>query len=132
MAKLRSSSRGKAGFSVVELLVTAFQELRTGESREGVRLDRPQAALSTAEAVGVAYAAGLHAFHFGPGKLRAEDITQHLSGAVVKDAVDDLPRLSAYFDLVVKERAKRQGGAWGAFLESRKLLRDQALTTERA
>ncbi len=123
--KLLSRSKAKVEMTrdVLELLVTAFQELRTGESREGVRLDRPSTALSTAEAVGVAYAAGLHAFHFGAGKLRAEDVTQHLSGAVVKDATEDLPRLSAYFDLVVKERAKRLGGAWGAFLESRKLLR---------
>jgi MoxR-like ATPase len=128
----RSNVKVDMAKDVLELLVTTFQELRTGESREGVRLDRPSTALSTAEAVGVAYAAGLHAFHFGPGKLRAEDVVQHLSGAVVKDATDDLPRLSAYFDLVVKERAKRQGGAWGAFLESRKLLRDQTTTGEKA
>lgn len=122
--KLLSRSNVKVEMSrdVLELLVTAFQELRNGESKEGVRLDRPQSALSTAEAVGVAYAAGLHAFHFGPRKLRPEDITQHLSGAVVKDATDDLPRLGAYFDLVVKERAKRHGGAWGAFMETKSLL----------
>ena len=123
-AKLLARSNVKVDMTkdVLELLVTTFQELRTGESKEGVRLDRPSTALSTAEAVGVAYAAGLHAFHFGAGKLRAEDVTQHLTGAVVKDAVDDLPRLSAYFDLVVKERAKRGGAVWGAFMESKKLL----------
>jgi MoxR-like ATPase len=133
-AKLLAKSNVKVDMTkdVLELLVTAFQELRNGESKEGVRLDKPSTALSTAEAVGVAYAAGLHAFHFGAGKLRAEDITQHLSGAVVKDAVDDLPRLGAYFDLVVKERAKRHGGAWGAFMETKKLLRVESGTGEKA
>jgi MoxR-like ATPase len=123
-AKLLARSNVKVDMvkDVVELLVTAFQELRAGESQEGVRLDKPSTALSTAEAVGVAYAAGLHAFHFGAGKLRAEDIVQHLTGAVIKDATDDIPRLSAYFDVVVKERAKRKGGAWSALFEAKKLL----------
>ena len=61
--------------------MTAFQELRTGESKEGVRLDRPSTALSTAEAVGVAYAAGLHAYYYGSGKVTPADLVQHLAGA---------------------------------------------------
>ncbi len=107
---------------VIELLVTAFQELRSGESREGVRLEKPSTALSTAEAVGVAYAAGLQAFYYGTGKLTPSDMVQHLAGAVVKDSVEDLPRLANYFEVVVKERAKRQGGQWAALLEAEKLL----------
>jgi MoxR-like ATPase len=107
---------------VIELLVTAFQELRTGESREGVRLEKPSTALSTAEAVGVAYAAGLHAYYYGDGKPSPADLAAHLTGAVVKDAVEDLPRLAAYFELVVRERAKRRGGAWSALLEAGRLL----------
>ena len=106
----------------VELLVTAFQELRRGESREGVRLERPSTALSTAEAVGVAYAAGLHAFYYGDGTVRPADLVQHLGGAVVKDTTEDLPRLGRYFELVVRERAKRRGGAWKAMLEAQELL----------
>ncbi|MCC6557445.1 MAG: AAA family ATPase [Polyangiaceae bacterium] len=118
----RSRVKSELPRDVVELLVTAFQELRTGESREGVRLEKPQAALSTAEAVGVAYAAGLHAYYYGDGEVRPADVVQHLPGAVVKDASDDLPRLAAYFELVVRERAKRRGGPWSAMLEAGKLL----------
>jgi hypothetical protein len=118
----RSKVKSDLSRDVIELLVTAFQELRAGESREGVRLERPSTALSTAEAVGVAYAAGLHAYYYGDGKVRPADVVQHLSGAVVKDSTDDLPRLSAYFELVVRERAKRRGGLWGAMLEAGKLL----------
>lgn len=118
----RSQVKADLPRDAVELLVTAFQELRSGESREGVRLERPSTALSTAEAVGVAYAAGLHAYYYGDGKVRPADLVQHLAGAVVKDATDDLPRLARYFELVVRERAKRRGGAWGAMLEAQKLL----------
>ncbi|MBI4819344.1 MAG: AAA family ATPase [Deltaproteobacteria bacterium] len=107
---------------VVEILVTAFQEMRSGESKEGVRVEKPSTALSTAEAVGVAYAAGLHAFYYGTHKVEPAHMVQHLSGAVVKDAVDDLPRLANYFEVVVRERAKRHGGAWSALHEASALL----------
>jgi MoxR-like ATPase len=107
---------------VIELLVTTFQELRAGESREGVRMDKPKAPISTAEAVSVAYAAGLYAYYYGTGKLTPADIVQHLPGTVVKDVAEDLPRLLAYFEIVVRDRAKRQGGLWAAMLEASKLL----------
>src|SRR5262249_14452609 len=64
----RSKVESKVPRDVVEILVTAFQELRKGESKEGVRLEKTQTPLSTAEAVGVAYAAGLHAAYYGDGK----------------------------------------------------------------
>jgi MoxR-like ATPase len=123
-AKLLSRSNVKVEIprEVIELLVTSFQELRAGESKEGVRIEKPSTALSTAEAVGVAYAAGLHAFYYGDRRLGPADVVQHLAGAVVKDAVEDLPRLSSYFEVVVKERAKRRGGAWSGLLEAAKLL----------
>jgi MoxR-like ATPase len=122
--KLLQKSNVKAELprDVVELLVTAFQELRNGESKEGVRVEKPSTALSTAEAVGVAYAAGLHAFYYGSGKATPADVVQHVAGAVVKDAVEDLPRLHNYFEVVVRERAKRKAGLWPALLEAGKLL----------
>jgi len=118
----RSNLKVEMKREVIELLVTAFQELRRGESKEGVRLEKPTSALSTAEAVGVAYAAGLHAFYYGAGRLTPADIVQHLAGAVVKDNVEDLPRLENYFELIVRERAKKRGGAWAVLHEAGKLL----------
>jgi MoxR-like ATPase len=107
---------------IIELLVTTFQELRAGESREGVRVDKPKAPLSTAEAINVAYAAGLHAYYYGTGQLTPAELVLQLPGTVVKDAPDDLPRLMAYFEIIVRERAKQQGGVWGAMLEASRLL----------
>jgi MoxR-like ATPase len=109
----------------VELLVTAFQELRQGKSREGVHLDQPASALSTAEAIATLYTAALHAHYYGSGKLGVEEVMMHLPGAVLKDATEDAPRLRRYFETVVRERADKRGGAWAALLEaSRKLGRD--------
>ncbi|UQA59085.1 ATP-binding protein [Polyangium aurulentum] len=109
----------------VELLVTAFQELRAGKSREGVHLDQPASALSTAEAIATLYTAALHAHYYGSGTLGVDEVVMHLPGAVLKDATEDAPRLRRYFETVVRERAEKRGGAWAALLEAaRKLGRD--------
>ena len=109
----------------VELLVTAFQELRAGKSREGVHLDQPASALSTAEAIATLYTAALHAHYYGSGTLGIDEVVMHLPGAVLKDATEDAPRLRRYFETVVRERAEKRGGAWAALLEAaRKLGRD--------
>jgi len=49
---------------VVELLVTAFHDLRNGRTAEGTVVERPTAVLSSAEAVAVGYAAALDAYYF--------------------------------------------------------------------
>ena len=56
----------EVGADVAELLVQTFQDLRTGRTREGVSLSRPDAVMSTAEAVNVLHAAALEAAFLGP------------------------------------------------------------------
>src|SRR5208282_2536230 len=51
--------------SVIELLVTAFQDLREGKTAEGIQVEKPTSVMPTAEAVSVAMAAGLDAYYFG-------------------------------------------------------------------
>src|SRR5436309_4464597 len=53
---------------VLELLVTAFMELRWGKTDDGASVEKPQAVMSTAEAISVTFACGLEAFHFGNGQ----------------------------------------------------------------
>lgn len=109
----------------VELLVTAFQELRTGRSREGAELGEPLPTLSTAEAIATLYTTALHAHYYGSGEPSAAEVAMHLPGAVLKDAVEDAPRLRRYVETVVRERAEREGGAWRALFDAaRKLGRD--------
>ncbi len=93
---------------VVDLLVTAFNELRSGTSAEGVAIDRPSAVLSTAEAVAVTYAACLDAAYLGDGRLTGRQVGRQLIGTILKDNPDDAGRLRSYLDVVVKRRS----GPW--------------------
>ena len=100
----------------ITVLVTVFQDLRAGKTADAVPVERPTAVMSTAEAVSVALSSGLDAFYYGNKKLTAESVARHLAAAVLKDQADDLAKLRHYFDVVVKERGEKKGGAWAASL----------------
>ncbi len=104
---------------MTEVLVTTFHELRAGRSSDGNALEPLTTAMSTAEAVATAYAAGLHAWYYGGGPVRAEHLVQHLIGTALKDAPEDLKKLRHYFHHVVKGRP---GRGWQAFFEAREQL----------
>ena len=106
---------------VIELLVTAFQDLRTGTTAEGVVVEKPTAVMSSAEAVSVSYAACLDAHYLGDGTLNGEHIARQLIGTVLKDNPDDGKKLGHYFDVVVKQRAQRNK-PWKQMLEARREL----------
>ena len=99
---------------VIELLVTAFQELRTGTTAEGTPVKSPETVMSTAEAVNVAYAAALEARYLGNGTVTPAEIARQLSGVALKDNADDAKRLRFYVDNVVRERA-RKSPLWKQF-----------------
>lgn len=103
---------------VVDLLVTAFHDLRSGVSAEGAVLERPTAVLSSAEAVAVGYAACLDATYFGDGEPGGEHVARQLIGTVLKDNPDDGKKLRHYFDVVVKQRAQKSR-QWKRVLEAR-------------
>ena len=103
--------------AVIELLVTIFNELRTGQSLQGANLKTPDAVMSTAEAVNIAHAASLQAIYLDDGVLKAQHIAQQLIGVVFKDNPEDAKRLRYYLDSVVKERA-RQDTDWKAFYDA--------------
>jgi MoxR-like ATPase len=104
---------------VIDLLVTAFNDLRRGSTDEGVVIEKPAAVMSTAEAVAVGFAACLDAYYFGERKLTGEHIGRQLIGTVLKDNPDDGKKLGHYFDVVVKQRSRRNG-AWDACFNARK------------
>jgi MoxR-like ATPase len=106
---------------VVELLVTAFNDLRQGVTPEGVVLEKPSAVMSSAEAVSVAYAACLDAHYFGGGQVGGEHVARQLIGTVLKDNPEDGQKLRHYFDVVVKQRAQRQAH-WRRVLDARREL----------
>jgi len=108
---------------VIEVLVTAFHDLREGVTTDGIQVEKPATVMSTAEAVSVALQAALDAHYYGDGAMTSEHIGRHLVGAVIKDNPDDLKKLKHYFDVVVRQRSKDQGGPWSDLGKARKWLR---------
>jgi MoxR-like ATPase len=101
---------------LTELLVTTFHELRAGKTADGKTLDPLSSVMSTAEAVSVGYAAGIHAYYYAGGGVTPEHLLQSLLGSALKDAPEDRDKLRHYFNHVVKER---RGAAWRAFYTAR-------------
>ena len=106
---------------VIELLVTAFHDLRAGSTAEGVVVEKPTAVMSSAEAVSVGFAACLDAHYFGDNEVNGEHIARQLIGTVLKDNPEDGKKLGHYFDVVVKQRAQRQP-QWKRMLAARREL----------
>jgi MoxR-like ATPase len=100
----------KPNNEIVEVLVHIFHELRNGQTLDGRSTDRlASAVLSTAEAVSVAHAMGVFAYYYRDGKVLAEDFTDFLVGAVIKDNISDLKRINHYFETEV---ALKPGTVW--------------------
>jgi MoxR-like ATPase len=102
-----------------ELLVTMFHELRSGKTTAGQALEPLSTVMSTAEGVSVGYAAGIHAYYYGGGKVEAAHLVKNMIGSALKDSADDLKRLRHYFNHVVKER---RGKGWAELFEARRVL----------
>lgn len=91
------------------VLVTVFQELRAGVTKDGkTKLRAPQTTLSTAEAISVLFQSSILAQSFGSGKVGPVELTRSLIGALSKDGPDDLAVFREYAETVAKGR----GGAW--------------------
>jgi MoxR-like ATPase len=97
------------GLDEIRRVVTIFRELREGVTEDGkTRLKSPSGTLSTAEAISVMTNGWSLAAHFGDGDLGASDVASGITGAIVKDPVQDRVAWLEYLETVVKER---QG--WG-------------------
>ena len=107
---------------VAELLVQTFHDLRTGRTREGASLNRPDAVMSTAEAVNVLHAAALEAIYLDKGRIGGGHVARQIQGVILKDSPEDGKRFRAYVDHIVKERAGRSG-AWRDFYQAARTLK---------
>ena len=50
-------------------------------------------------------------------------LVENLVGAVAKESGEDLNKIEHYFSTVVREKARREGGAWKRYYEARSLLK---------
>ncbi|HLY30770.1 MAG TPA: hypothetical protein VKQ36_07060, partial [Ktedonobacterales bacterium] len=109
----RSASLGRAlelpaekpALSEIRRVVTIFRELRSGLTEDGkTKVKSPSGTLSTAEAISVLTNGLTMAAYYGDGVLRADDMAAGLTGAIVKDPVQDRVVWQEYLQTVVKER----------------------------
>lgn len=108
---------------VAELLAVTYHELREGVTENGTIVEKPNAVMSTAEAVSVYYQTLSHAWYYGDGRLELGRLTENLLGAVCKENKDDLEKLKAYFRTGVKEKVEKKGGAWKEYYQTASLLK---------
>ncbi|KQY94554.1 AAA family ATPase [Paenibacillus sp. Root52] len=106
---------------VVELLATTFMELRTGLTREGFKLDTPQATMSTAEAVSVYVQSAMTSYYYEDKDIALDRLVQNMLGTIAKENEKDLSILKSYFSKIVKERA-REEGIWKDYYEEKKWI----------
>jgi MoxR-like ATPase len=104
---------------LVEVIVTAFRELRSGTTTDGKSLEQMSSVLSTAEAVSLTHALGVRAWYLRSSEPTAADFVDSLAGTAVKDNPDDLKRLRAYLEQRV---SGRKGPVWRELYEARNLL----------
>ena len=95
----------KPALEEIRRVVTVFRELRDGVTGDGkTKLKSPSGSLSTAEAISVMSHGLAVAGYYGDGVLRASDLASGLTGAIVKDPVQDKVVWLEYLKTVAKER----------------------------
>ena len=96
----------KPAMQEIRRVVTVFRELRGGVTEDGrTKLKTPTGTLSTAEAISVLTGGLASAAFYGDGTMRAADVASGLTGAIVKDPVQDRVVWLEYLQTVVKERS---------------------------
>lgn len=95
----------KPALEEIRRVVTVFRELRSGMTLDGkTKLKSPSGTLSTAEAISVLNNGLAMAGYYGDGELHAADLAAGLTGAIIKDPVQDRIVWLEYLQTVVKER----------------------------
>ena len=94
---------------LAKLLVTLFQELRAGVTKDGAtKIKPPASVLSTAEAISVLFNSTILAQHFGKGPVTPDDLLRSMIGAIAKEGAEDVKTVREYCETVAKAR----GGLW--------------------
>ncbi len=95
----------KPALEEIRRVVTVFRELRSGVTLDGkTKVKTPSGTLSTAEAISVINSGLAMAAYYGDGQLHAGDLAAGLTGAIIKDPVQDRVVWLEYLQTVVKER----------------------------
>ncbi len=89
----------------IKRVVTVFRELREGKTADNkAKVKTPSGTLSTAEIISVINSGLALTAHFGDGVLRAPDLAASITGAVIKDPVQDKVIWQDYLETTLRER----------------------------
>ncbi|MFX1316233.1 MAG: AAA family ATPase [Promethearchaeota archaeon] len=98
----------------LDLLITVFQELRTGRSTKGGRFTPISTVMSTSEEISLLLDSAIYAKFFGKAKIEPKHIAMNIVDAVVKDDKENLSKLREYFNIVVRVRGNTSN-LWSEF-----------------
>jgi MoxR-like ATPase len=102
---------------LARMLVTVFQEMRAGVTKDGkTKVKPPASVLSTAEAISVLFSSSILAQHFGDGTVGGDGVARALVGAVAKEGAEDMKALREYCETVARGRS----GPWKEFYAAAK------------
>lgn len=89
----------------IQKVITIFRELRHGVTNDGKsKVKSPSGTLSTAEAISVVNQGLSLSAHFGDGILSSDDLSASLTGAIIKDPVEDRVIWKEYLESVMKKK----------------------------
>jgi MoxR-like ATPase len=95
----------KPALEEIRRVVTIFRELRDGLTADGkTKVKSPSGTLSTAEAISVMTNGLAMAAYYGDSVIHAGDMAAGLTGAIVKDPIQDRVVWLEYLETVMKER----------------------------
>lgn len=100
----------RTGFEVqiapetIDVLVSAFQEMRTGRVDDGGRFQTIGSVMSTSEEISVLLDSALHGVFFGKGVIDARIMASSLIDVVIKDDRENMAKMEEYIDLVARGR----------------------------
>ncbi len=104
---------------ILDLLITVFQEMRSGKSAMGGRFQQISGVMSTSEEISLLFDSAIYAKFFGKDTVEPKHIAMNIIDTVVKDDKENLPKLREYFNLVANRRA-RSSKIWSDFYKSYK------------
>lgn len=105
MGKALSLPAEKPALEEIRRVVTIFRELRDGKTSDGkTQIKVPSGTLSTAEVISVLTNGMALAGYYGDGKIKAGDLAAGMTGAIIKDPVQDRVVWQEYLQTVVKDR----------------------------
>lgn len=101
--------------SLISLLATTFRDLRSGTNANGGKFDRPEAVLSTAEAVQVYHQSAVDAHYYHDDQIQVKTLVDNICSALVKDKADDLKVLKNYVNVMAKSSTYAEDSLYQSF-----------------